>query len=190
MARRNDIDWEKVQRLYVAGQLTIRQIAAECGIAPYSLTQKAKKLGWVRNLDSAIKELTKAKIAQIDIQQIVEESAQQSAQQSAQTLKQAIEDAANISANIRLRQRSEIRLESERSESLQQMLDSQLSSLDGIGDVLKATQAYKNLIDAKLKLQEREDSIFGLADKQDDSKDEGPIEISVNLVEYDGRDQG
>lgn len=190
MGRRYDIDWERIKKLYVANQLTIAEIATECGVSSSSIKLKAKNEGWQRNLGDAIKERTKAKIAQIDVQELIEQSATQSAKQSAETIRCAIEEAANIGANVRLRQRSEIRLESERSESLQQMLDSQLSSLEGIGDVLKATQAYKNLIDAKLKLQEREDSIFGLADKQDDGKDEGPIEISVNLVEYDGRDQG
>lgn len=35
-----------------------------------------------------------------------------------------------------------------------------------------------------------EREILGLNDSGADDKDEGPIEISVNLVEYDGRDQG
>ena len=58
-----------------------------------------------------------------------------------------------------------------------------------MGDVLKATQAYKNLVDARLKLQDREDAIFGLKEDGDRQADDGPLEISLNLVEYDGRDQ-
>lgn len=182
MARRNDIDWEKVERLYIAGQLTIRQIADECGISVSTLTGKAKKLEWERNLDAAIKERTKAKVAQIDVQELIEQSAQQSVQQSAQTIKRAIEEASDIAANVRLRQRSAIRIEAERSESLQQILDSQLTSLDGIGDILRATQAYKNLVDAKLKLQDREDKIFGLAEDDGSGDDEETV-IIVNGVE-------
>lgn len=182
MARRNDIDWEKVERLYIAGQLTIRQIAEECGIAPYSITQKAKKLGWVRNLNSAIKELTKAKIAQIDVQKIVEESAHQSAQQSAQTIKAAIDHASDIAANVRLLQRASIREQVAKADSMQKILECQLSSLDGIGDVLRATQAFKNIVDSKLKLQEREDKIFGLAEDGDEDGDEETV-IIVNGVE-------
>ena len=189
MARRNDIDWEKIERLYVAGQLTVRQIAEECGVSASSITLKSKKEGWVRNIADAIKERTKAKVAQIDVQSLIEESAQQSAHKSAQTLRKAIEDASDIAANVRLRQRAQIRIEAERSESLQRLLDSTLSSLDGVGDVLKATQAYKNLVDARLKLQDREDAIFGLKEDVDRQADDGPLEISVNLVEYDGRDQ-
>lgn len=181
MARRNDIDWEKAERLYVAGQLTIRQIAEECGVSVSSVTLKAKKEGWVRNIADAIKERTKAKVAQIDVQSLIEESAQQSAHKSAQTLRKAIEDASDIAANVRLRQRAQIRIEAERSESLQQLLDSTLSALDGVGDVLKATQAYKNLMDTKLKIQEREDKIFGLNEK-DDGDESSSIEVEFVTV--------
>lgn len=48
MGRRSDIDWERVERLYVAGQLTIRQIADECGVHTSSIVAKAKERGWCR----------------------------------------------------------------------------------------------------------------------------------------------
>jgi len=64
---------------------------------------------------------------------------------------------------------------------LQQLLDSTLSALDGVGDVLKATQAYKNLMDTKLKIQEREDKIFGLNEK-DDGDESSSIEVEFVTV--------
>lgn len=182
MARRNDIDWEKVERLYIAGQLTIRQISEECGISDSSLRLKAKKNGWVRNLAEAIRERTKAKISQIDVKEIIEESAQQSAQQSAQTIKRAIEEASNAAANVRLLQRASIRDQIEQANSMQRILEKQIESLDGIGDILRATQALKNIIDSKLKLQEREDKIFGLAEDGENDGDEETV-IIVNGVE-------
>lgn len=48
MGRRSDIDWERIERLYVAGQMTIRQISEECGVAHQSITKKARKEGWSR----------------------------------------------------------------------------------------------------------------------------------------------
>lgn len=186
MGRRSDIDWERVERLYIAGQMTIREIASECKINPSSITAKAKQLGWQRNLAEAIKERTKTKIAQIDVQALIDESAQQSAQKSAQTVQKAIEEAANIGANVRLRQRSDLRVESDRAESIQKILEDHLSSLDGIGDVAKASIAFKNLMDTKLKIQEREDKIFGLNEKDNGDPDDGQIEISVELVGTNG----
>ena len=189
MGRRSDIDWEKIQKLYIANQMTMREIAAECGVSVQSIVKKAKKDGWQRNLDAAIKERTKAKLSAIDVQELIEKSATESAQKSAQTLKSAIEMAADNAANVRIQQRAQVKLEQENALSLQYILDAEMSNLEGIGDVLKATQAYKNLVEIKLKLQERADNIFGL--KEDDSsKDDGPTEIVVNLVEYDGKSNG
>lgn len=48
MARRSDIDWERVERLYIAGQLTIRQIADECGVSHQAITKRAKREWWQR----------------------------------------------------------------------------------------------------------------------------------------------
>jgi hypothetical protein len=185
MGRRNDIDWEKIHKLYVANQMTVREIAADCGVNASSITLKAKQNGWKRNLDVAIKERTKAKLAAIDVQELIEQSAQQSANKSAQTIQSAIEQASNNAANIRLRQRADIKTEADRSAALQVILENELSNLDGIGDVLKATQAYKNLVEARLKLQDREDSIFGLKDDDDDKTSE-PLSIVVNGVKVDG----
>ncbi len=184
MGRRSDIDWERVERLYIAGQLTIRQIAAECGVNQSSITLKARTQGWQRNISEAIKERTKAKIAQIDVEELIEQSANESAQKSAQTLKKAIEEAANNAASVRLRQRSEVKLENERADYLQAILESQLSSLESVSDVLKATQAYKNLMDVKLKLQDREDKIFGLDESEDSGGDEETV-IIVNGVKVE-----
>lgn len=181
MGRRYDIDWERIKRLYVANQLTIAEIATECGVSSSSIKLKAKNEGWQRSLGDAIKERTKAKIAQIDVQELIEQSAKQSAKQSAETIRRAIEEAANIGANVRLRQRSELRTESDRAEGIQRILDDQLSSLNGIGDIAKASIAFKNLMDTKLKIQEREDKIFGLNEK-DDGDESSSIEVEFVTV--------
>lgn len=184
MGRRNDIDWERIQKLYLAGQLTVAEICEECGVHQSAVTRKAKKEGWVRNLAEAIKERAKAKIAHIDVGALIEQSATESAKQSAETIKQAIEEAANISANIRLRQRAEVKQETERVEYLNEVLNSHLPSLENVGDVLKATQAYKNLMDVKMKLQDREDKIFGL-DEESGGDDGEDTVIIVNGVKVE-----
>lgn len=162
MGRRSDIDWEAVERLYVAGQLTIRQIADQCGIAPYTLTAKAKKLGWVRDLSDAISARTKAKISQIDVNALIEESAHESAQKSAQTIKDAIEQASDVAAGIVLKHRSSIRLEHERAMQIEALLDNSMSNATEINDIKSVAMAYKLLVDSKAKLREQERVIYGL----------------------------
>ena len=188
MGRRSDIDWERVERLYVAGQLTIREIAEECKIGASSVVLKAKKFGWQRNLADAIKERTKAKIAQIDVQELIEQSAQESAQQSAQTVQKAIEEAANVQAGVVIRHRKSIKQDFEQAQSLQSAIESKIADLDAmeVGDIVRLTQAYKALVDAKSKLIEKERQAFGIEDGAEEKAEEGPTEIHVNLVGANG----
>lgn len=194
MGRRSDIDWEAINREYVAGQLTIRQIADRHGVAPSAITRKAKALGWERNLGDAIKERTKAKIAQIDIAHIIEQSAQEDAQKSAQTLKKAIEEASDVAAGVIVRHRADIRLQQERAARLEALFDemidktpsttvdadSQVEALN-VGDVFKLSQTFKAIIESRSKLMDKEREAFGIesGDKGGDDKD---LNIEVKFV--------
>lgn len=181
MARRNDIDWERVERLYIAGQLTIRQIADECGIHTSSIVAKAKDRGWQRNLGEAIKQRTKAKVAHIDVSALIEQSAHESARKSAQTIKNAIEQAADVASGTVLRHRADIRLDFERAQSIAALLDDKLAQAECLADVVKATQAFKALVDARAKLIDKEREAFGIesGDKGGDDKD---LNIEVKFV--------
>lgn len=194
MGRRSDIDWEAINREYVAGQLTIRQIADRHGVAPSAITRKAKALEWERNLGDAIKERTKAKIAQIDIAHIIEQSAQEDAQKSAQTLKKAIEEASDVAAGVIVRHRADIRLQQERAARLEALFDEMIdktpsTTVDAdsrvealnVGDVFKLSQTFKAIIESRSKLMDKEREAFGIesGDKGGDDKD---LNIEVKFV--------
>lgn len=38
--------WGRVERLYFEGELTLKEIAARCGVSGRALSKRAKKLGW------------------------------------------------------------------------------------------------------------------------------------------------
>jgi len=177
MGRRSDIDWERIERLYVAGQMTIRQISEECGVAHQSITKKARNEGWQRNLDVAIKARTKAKIAQIDIAHIVEQSAQESSDKSAQTIKRAIEEASDVAAGTIVRHRADIRLCTERAKEIEAMLDDHMQKAENLGDVVKATQAFKSLVDARAKLIDKEREALGIQSGEKDPDDSLNLEV-------------
>jgi hypothetical protein len=164
MGRRNDIDWEKIQSLYVAGQLTVRQIADECNVTPQSITKKVKTQGWQRNLADAIRKRSREKIAQIDIAHIIEESAKESSNQSAQTIKSAIEAASNVAAGVVLRHRKHYREQLERGDMLEAEFVRLMQSgaCTDLNELAKASSAYKTIVDAKAKLTELERKSFGL----------------------------
>lgn len=183
MARRNDIDWERVERLYVAGQLTIRQIADECGVHTSSIVSKAKKEGWQRSLGEAIKARAKAKVAQIDVQGLVEQSARESAHKSAQLIQQAIEQASDVAAGVIVRHRADIRLQQERAQRLESLLDEKMGDAESIADVFKLAQTYKALIESKSKLIDKEREAFSINDAP--TADDAPA-VVVEFV--DARD--
>lgn len=183
MARRSDIDWERVERLYIAGQLTIKQVSAECGVSDSQIRAKAKKEGWQRNLAEAIRERTKAKVSAIDVSALIEQSAVESASKSAALIREAIEQASDVAAGVELRHRADIRLDYERAQNLEALFDQHIQKAEGIGDVLKASQCFKNIVDAKTKTREQERTIYGLDEGKGGNDDELP---SFVIVDVDG----
>ena len=166
MARRNDIDWEAVERLYVAGQLTIQQIADECGVATSSIKLKAKKNGWRQDLSAAIAARTQAKVSTIDVAELIEQSANESAEQSAKTIKSAIEHASDVAAGIIVKHRASIKLEHERAQAIEALLDESMAEASEIKDIAVVAQTFKLLVDSKSKLRDQERKAFNLDEEK------------------------
>lgn len=64
MGRRSDIDWEKVEKDYRLGSITIADVAKKHGIALSGLKGKAKAKGWTRDLTQVVQAATKAGITE------------------------------------------------------------------------------------------------------------------------------
>ncbi len=67
MGRRSDIDWEKIAGEYRAGHLTLEQIAQTNNVSISSITLKAKKGGWSRDLSKAVEQATRAALIEASI---------------------------------------------------------------------------------------------------------------------------
>ena len=199
MARRNDIDWERVQWLYVAGQLTIRQIADECGVSDSQVRARAKKEGWSRDLGEAIRARAKAKIATIDVSALIEESAQQSAQQSAALIQRAIEEASDVAAGVIIRHRADIRLQQERAGRLEALFDGMLDKVPAtvkndegdvealnVGDVFKLSQTLKAIVETRTKLIDKEREAFGIEDGSAPGDSDDVTGLEIVFVEATG----
>lgn len=199
MARRSDIDWERVERLYVAGQLTIRQIADECGVHTSSIVSKAKRDGWQRNLSGAIKARAKAKVAQIDVRELVEQSARESAHKSAQLIQQAIEEASDVAAGVIVRHRADIRMQQERAMRLEGLFDDMLNKVPAttkdvesdvealnVGDVFKLSQTFKAIVETRAKLMDKEREAFGIESGAAPGDDDDVSGIEITFVDAKG----
>lgn len=60
MGKRSDIDWEKIEKLYSLGQLSVREIARQCNVQPSSITRRAKKEDWTKDPSKEVRERTRA----------------------------------------------------------------------------------------------------------------------------------
>lgn len=190
MARRSDIDWELIQRLYIAGQLTIRQISEQCGVSDSQIRARAKRDGWQRDLSDAIKSRAREKIARIDVSALIEKSAQESADESAETIRQAVEQAADAVAGTVLRHRRDIEACARRAGRLEEAFDSLLEAgpVDeegnpaqlAVGDIAKLASAFKSLVEARGKLIDKERQALGI--ESGDGGDDGISGIDVEFV--------
>lgn len=183
MARRNDIDWEAIERDYRSGQLTLVDVAKKHGVSDSQIRAKAKKNEWPRDLSVAIEQRTKEKISAIDISEIVEQSAKESAQKSVALIKSAIEQASDVAAGVVIKHRASIKMEMERAQSIEAILDEHMSSAESVRDINTIAQAYKTLVDAKAKLRDQERVVFNL-DKGDSGSGDAAEEIRKAIAEY------
>lgn len=174
MARRSDIDWEGVEKDYRAGILTIFQIADKFNVSDSQVRLKAKNNGWQRNLTAAIHERTKAKIAQIDVAELVEQSAHESAGKSAALIKSAVEQASDALAGLTLKHRATLRQQIERAHEMQERIDSMMAEAADQKELVPLVGAFKNAVDAIVKLIDMERKVTGL-DKGGEEDKEGAL---------------
>lgn len=180
MARRSDIDWEAIERDYISGLLTVREISSKHSVDPSSITYRVKKFGWSRDLSEAIKKRTKAKIASLDIENLIEQSAQESAQKSAQTIHTAIEHAADIQMRIVVDQRGMI---GEQIEIAREGLIKTKSLLDSVADLKDLAawnSAHKSSVEIMCRLIDKQRQNYGIDDTGHSNESIEDILLRVN----------
>lgn len=64
MGRRSDIDWEKIEKDYRLGSISIADVAKKHGVALSGLKGKAKAKGWTRDLTKVVQAATNAGITE------------------------------------------------------------------------------------------------------------------------------
>lgn len=56
MTEKQEADWERIEQLFRAGMLSLREIAIACpGVNHVAIARRAKKFGWVQDLSAKIK---------------------------------------------------------------------------------------------------------------------------------------
>lgn len=66
MAKRHDIDWDRIERVYRTGQFSLRELGERFDVAPSTIMRRAKKHDWVQDKSHEVKSRTKAALVAKD----------------------------------------------------------------------------------------------------------------------------
>lgn len=144
-------DWERIEQLFRAGLLSVREIASACGVSHTAINKRAKAEGWERDLKAKIKAKADSLVSKREV------SSKVSTEQLA-TERGIVEANAEVIASIRLAHRSDIgrsrRLANKLLEELEAMTDDngtlrelidQLADAEGPSSLLEIAQKVAGL---------------------------------------------
>lgn len=101
MTEKTTPDWERIEQLYRAGLLSVREIAVACGVSHTAINKRSKAEGWERDLKAKIKAKADSLVSKREV------SSKVSTEQLA-TERGIVEANAEVIANIRMAHRSDI----------------------------------------------------------------------------------
>ncbi|MCE0854018.1 hypothetical protein LU689_29395 [Pseudomonas asiatica] len=134
MTEKTSPDWERIEQLYRAGLLSVREIAAAHGITHGAINKRAKRDGWVRDLKAKIKAKADALVSKSLV------STEVSKEQLA-TDRDTVEANAQVIANVRISHRTDIgryrKLANSLLEELEGMTDNR-DLFDQVGELLRS----------------------------------------------------
>lgn len=99
--KKPSVDWEAVERLYRAGQVSVREIARQHEITEGAIRKEAKKRKWVRQLADKVRDAVREKIVRID-------GTQNGTQPQRASDETVIETASEIGVAVRLTHRRDL----------------------------------------------------------------------------------
>lgn len=127
-------DWERIEQLYRAGLLSVREIAASQGITHGAINKRAKRDSWARDLQAKIKAKADALVSKSLVS--IEVSKEQLATERA-----TVEASAQVIANVRIAHRTDIgryrRLANTLLEELEGLTENR-DLFDQVGELLRS----------------------------------------------------
>lgn len=157
-------DWERVEADYRAGLLSVREIAAACGVSHTAIQKRAKAQGWERDLQAKIKAKADALVAKSEVSKLV------ATPEELATERAIVDSNAKVIADVRVSHRKdiararglamklleELEVETDNIDLLEQ-LESAIAGEDGSDGMLRAFQRVTSTsgrIDSAKKLAE------------------------------------
>lgn len=95
------LDWERIEQLFRAGLLSVREIASACGVSHTAINKRAKAEGWERDLKAKIKAKADSLVSKREVSSKVSTEA-------LATERGIVEANAEVIADIRMAHRTDI----------------------------------------------------------------------------------
>lgn len=106
--RRDDVDWEAVERHYRAGVLSVSQIAADYKVSRPAIEKRATIHGWVRNLSEKIAQSAEEKIVSRVAAKEVADKVAGAPHPATLTERQTVDAYSDVITRVELAQRDDI----------------------------------------------------------------------------------
>lgn len=160
-AQRAEPDWERIELDYRAGVKSLREIAEGSGTSHVSISKRAKKLGWVRDLSAKIQAKADDLVNKASVNTPVNNA-------SPAAERETVEAVASTQATIRLAQRADIERCRRICMGLMVELEQQSAGTDLLPDVaaiLRASPAEDLTKDQRARLAEAAGKASSLASR-------------------------
>lgn len=172
---RRKVDWEAVERDYRATQMTLRELGAKHGCDHAAIARKASKCEWKKDLASAVRKATSAKLIEQAVNSVVNDRQQ--------AVTNIVLVAAELNKQVILGHRRRLGDLSDAVEQAKAKLMSLGSSVTDIRDAAVFVQGVCHLASATRTLIEQERRAFNLDDQQPAETEKEPDRIaSLALV--------
>ncbi|MNM07768.1 hypothetical protein D3C81_178200 [compost metagenome] len=134
MTEKTTPDWERIEQLYRAGVLSVREIGGACGVSHTAINKRAKSGGWERNLKAKIQAKADALVSRAEVSTEV-------SKETLATERGIVEANAQVIANIRISHRTDIGRYRKLANSLLEELEGLTDNRDlfgQLGDLLRS----------------------------------------------------
>jgi len=208
MPKTHNFDWERIERDYRAGLLSIAEIARRHGCTRSAIQQQARKHDWSRDLSKAVRIATQTKLAGASLQAIRSKAKNEQAAPNACTSRRAdgrartsdvIEAAAEEAADVALEQRQDVRethkLEASLLARMREVLGEGFWKVDNLEKLSAATHMFESFVRAQARRVQLACRIWSLdvtalepeADEDDPIARMTPAQVEDRLKEIRAR---
>ncbi len=145
-------DWERIEILYRAGTVSVRELANQQGVSHTAIAKRAKRDDWTRDINAQIRAKADAKVSRAAVASAV-------STETKITEKLVIEVESEVQARIRLAHQASVSKLCKIKDKLLAHIEKAVDALANVDDAVRKTLGRSAVIDDLKKLAEIDEKI-------------------------------